>query len=172
MTSRVTATSQLAALERLHAVLTCEDVAYWLFGGWAVDFHVGRVTRPHADLDLAVWYDDRSRVAALLTAEGWTHAPEPDEDGYTCYERDGIRLELAFLACDARHQVYTPLREGRGEWPADAFGEEVCELSGVRARVICRTALVADKAEIRPDQVTAAKDAADLNVLTESPNDR
>jgi hypothetical protein len=27
---------------------------YWLFGGWAVDFHAGRVTRDHADIDLAV----------------------------------------------------------------------------------------------------------------------
>ena len=32
-----------------------EDAAldYWLFGGWAVDFHVGEVTRAHGDIDRA-----------------------------------------------------------------------------------------------------------------------
>jgi hypothetical protein len=157
--------AQLAALAGLHALLTRSRVAYWLFGGWAVDFHVGRVTRAHGDLDVAVWSHDRARVAALLAGERWAHAPEAREDGYTVYERDGIRLEVAFLAADARGRVYTPLRQGRGEWPDDAFGDDLVELSGVQARVIRRGALIADKAEARTDPATATKDAADLQAL-------
>jgi hypothetical protein len=155
---------QLAAIGRLHALFATHGAAYWLFGGWAVDFHVGRITRDHADIDIAVWWDDRSHVAALLAGDGWAHTPEAEEDGYTCYERVGVRLEVAFLARDGEH-IYTPLREGRGEWPDDTFGDDVRELSGVRARMIRRAALVADKATVRADSVTAAKDAADAQVL-------
>src|SRR5947209_19761155 len=97
-------------------------IEYWLFGCWAVDFHAGSITRAHHDLDLAVWLNDYARIAALLHAEGWAHAPEVGEDGYTAYERGSVRLELAFLARDEGGAVWTPLRDGRAAWPAQAFG--------------------------------------------------
>jgi hypothetical protein len=91
--------------------------------------------------------------------------PEEGADGYSGYQRDDVRLELAFLARDANGDVYTPLREGRGTWPGGSFGDEVAELRGVRARVIGRRALEADKSEARDDPRIAAKDAADLATL-------
>jgi hypothetical protein len=142
---------------------------YWLFGGWAVDFHAGRVTREHADIDIAVWSHDRALVATLLLDSEWLHCPEADEDGYTCYCRNGVRLEVAFLARDERGAVYTPLRDGRGEWPADSFGDEVALLRGVRARVASRESLIVDKSIIRSDAVTAAKDRADVASLEQRP---
>ena len=51
----MTATAQLVALGRVHELLQREGIEYWLFGGWAVDFYVGSVTRPHDDIDIAVW---------------------------------------------------------------------------------------------------------------------
>ena len=156
------ASGQLATLAEVHDLLGKNTIGYWLFGGWAVDFHAGRVTRNHADLDIAVWWDDRKRVAGLLEDNAWVHTPESGEDGYTCYERDGVRLEVAFLAIDDHGLVYTPLREGRGEWPDTAFGEDILELLDVRARVIRLDALVADKSVIRGDPSTNAKDRADL----------
>jgi hypothetical protein len=161
----VSEAEQLAALGRLHELFGQHGVEYWLFGGWAVDFHAGTVTRRHADLDLAVWLNNHDRIAALLAADGWTHAPEEDEDGYTGYERGPVRLELVFLARSESGQVYTPLREGRGSWPDEAFGDDVAEMLGVRARVISLAALKADKADIRDDAIVAAKDRADLATL-------
>jgi len=49
---------QLAGLAGLHELLERHAIEYWLFGGWAVDFHAGSVTRAHDDLDLAVWPRD------------------------------------------------------------------------------------------------------------------
>jgi hypothetical protein len=86
---------QLAALARVHEGLIRRRIAYWLFGGWAVDFHAGSVTRPHEDLDLAVRSKDHDLIRALLVERGWKHAPEEGEDGYTVYERGPVRLELA-----------------------------------------------------------------------------
>ena len=157
---------QLAALARAHELLERHGIEYWLFGGWAVDFHGGSVTRPHDDLDIAVWLKDHNRIAALLETDGWKHAPEEGEDGYTGYERGPVRLELAFLARGEKGQVYTPLREGRAAWPDGSFEHDAAELRSVRARVVSLRALKADKSETRDDALVAAKDRADLATLS------
>ena len=166
MTGDVSEAEQLAALARVHELLVRHGIEYWLFGGWAVDFHAGAVTRPHDDLDIAVWLEDLDRIAALLAADGWKHAPEENEDGYTDYVRGTARLELAFLARGEKREVYTPLREGRARWPDGAFENDVAELLGVRAKVISLRALKAEKSEIRNDALVAAKDRADLATLS------
>ena len=156
--------AQLAALGSICDLFDREGIEYWLFGGWAVDFHAGRASRAHDDLDLAVWARDHSRIAGLLTSEGWAHAPEPREDGYTGYERGRVRLELAFLD-----------RDEHGE-PTAARGRTRCVArgcvrrgrrgaGGVRARVIGLDALTADKSEAHDDPRVAAKDRADLVTL-------
>jgi Aminoglycoside-2''-adenylyltransferase len=156
------ASSQLAILADLDNHFQLQQIPYWLFGGWAVDFHVGRITRAHGDLDIAVWWADRDRLAVLLASRQWVHRPDADEDGYTCYERNGIRLEIAFIARDPDGIVYTPLVNGRADWPLTAFGNDVRRLLGVQARVVSREALIADKSVVRDDSVTDTKDRADL----------
>jgi len=156
---------QLEAISELDQLLWRSGVAYWLFGGWAVDFHAARVTREHGDIDIAIWADDRARVDTLLRGRAWIHRPEVGENGYTCYERNEIRLEVAFLARGERGEVYTPLLNGRGEWPADSFGDDIAQCHGVRARVVSRESLIADKSIVRSDTVTAANDRADIASL-------
>jgi hypothetical protein len=163
---RVTAAEQLAALARLDGVLAKHKIPYWLFGGWAVDFHAGSVTRSHDDLDIAVWSKDHERIAELQATDGWQHTPQEGEDGYTAYTRGTVRLELAFLARDQGGTIYTPLREGRASWPEAAFEDDVAELLGVRARVITLAALKAEKSQDRDDPVVAAKDGADVATLS------
>ena len=109
-------------------------IDYWLFGGWAVDFYAGEVTRPHDDVDIAVWLDDHTRIAELLEANGWRHAPEEDEDGGTGYQRNGVRLELTFLVRDDDGEVYIPLRSGRARWKNSSWVQS----SRGRARIYSR----------------------------------
>ncbi|HTB60694.1 MAG TPA: nucleotidyltransferase family protein [Polyangia bacterium] len=104
----MTAVEQLAVLARLHDLFERQGIAYWLFGGWAVDFHLRAVTRAHDDIDLAVWRRDLAAIAALLEKDGWTSAVSGAEDGYTTYQRDDIQLDLAFLERDDDGAVYTP----------------------------------------------------------------
>src|SRR4051794_589089 len=126
---------QLAALARVGGLLDEAGLDYWLFGGWAVDFYAGSVTRPHDDLDLAVWLDDLPRIVELLRDEGWAHAPLPDEEGGTGYQLGGVRLELTYLVRDG-DALFTPLRGRRAQWPREAFADGVGELGGVRSRLI------------------------------------
>jgi hypothetical protein len=161
------AKQQLSALAGTHELFTRSGIDYWLFGGWAVDFHVGSLTRVHDDIDVAVWLDDRERIARLLEAEGWNHAPEPDDDGGTGYERDGVRLELTFLVPGDGGEVYIPLRAGCVLWSDEPLSTDFAELSGVRARVLGFAALKRGKARSRDDPVEAAKDRADFAILSQ-----
>jgi aminoglycoside-2''-adenylyltransferase len=155
---------QLTAIGHLDAMFERAGVDYWLFGGWAVDFHAGAVTRDHADIDIAVWSEDAAAVHALLTADGWEHTPAVEQDGYTTYVRNGLHVDIAFPARD-RETGDRPSDSGRGEWPAGSFGQDVRELRGAHAHVVTVTSLLMDKSQPRDDLTTATKDAADVAVL-------
>jgi hypothetical protein len=158
---------QLSALAQTHELFTRSGIDYWLFGGWAVDFHVGAITRVHDDIDVAVWLDDRDRITGLLEAEGWNHAPEPDEDGGTGYERDAVRLELTFLVPGDGGEIYIPLRARHVRWSDEPLSTDLAELSGVRARVLGLAELKRGKSRPRDDLVEAAKDRADFATLSQ-----
>lgn len=156
---------QLAALADVGAALDHAGIEHWVFGGWAVDFYAGRVTRPHDDIDVAVWLDDLPRIRALLERGGWSHAPEPDEDGGTGYERGPVRLELTFLVRANDGRVFIPLHDFEARWPDDALAGDDRELRGVRARVVGLASLLRGKGSARDDAHEKAKDDADFAVL-------
>ena len=158
---------QLSAIAQTHDLFTRSGIGYWLFGGWAVDFHVGSITRSHDDIDVAVGVDDHERIARLLRGEGWKHAPDADEDGGTGYERDAVRLELTFVMRGDGGEVYVPLRAGRVLWLDEPMSTDLLELSGVRARVLGLAALKRGKSRFRDDPLEAAKDRADFEILSQ-----
>jgi dihydrofolate reductase len=160
------ATAQLRALASVSSLLACEHIDHWLFGGWAVDFHAGRITRPHTDVDLAVWLDDAERIAGLLDASDWRHAPEPEEDGGTGFERGGVRVELTYLT-RRNGRIVVPLRDGEAAFPDGAFGRDERTLHGVSTRVIALSALLHEKSSTpRDEPQDATKDAADAEILS------
>jgi aminoglycoside-2''-adenylyltransferase len=156
---------QLAALASLDALLTDAHVDYWVFGGWAVDLHAGRITRDHHDLDLVVHVDDLDRVIELLHDRAWENAGGSRAEGYLAFVNDDVRLELAFIARDEDGTIYTPLPDGRASWPTGALGDDVGRVAGVRARMITLDALVAEKSTDHGDPTAEAKDRADLTIM-------
>jgi hypothetical protein len=41
-------------------------------GGWAIDLYIGRVTRPHKDVDFIVLRKDQLIIQEYLSSRGWT----------------------------------------------------------------------------------------------------
>jgi hypothetical protein len=162
----VSARDQLAALADLHRRFEAEGVEYWLFGGWAVDFHAGTLTRQHGDVDLAIWLRDFPRVAQLLRSDGWTRE-EIAQDGSAAFTRGTVSVEIAFLQRDdVDGEPFTPLPEGqRAAWATGAFGQDVLTLCDVRARVITLAALREEKAGSHDDPITSTKDLLDRATL-------
>lgn len=67
------------------AALGSADIRYWVAGGWGVDALVGRQTRSHRDLDVAVGADQLAEAVALVSPLGY----QPETDWLP------VRLELA-----------------------------------------------------------------------------
>lgn len=117
---------------------------YWLIGGWAVDFHLGRVSRPHSDIDFGLDHEDHDRFAAIVARHGFTALPSESPDAVVEYAGPGGHLEVTFLAADDRGRVVTP---GFEHWPYPdgAFGTERVEFRGTTAPVMSIAALIDSK---------------------------
>jgi lincosamide nucleotidyltransferase A/C/D/E len=62
---------ELPDVLEVSGALRAAGIRHWLAGGWGVDALVGRQTRPHRDLDLAVDADDLAGAVAVLADLGY-----------------------------------------------------------------------------------------------------
>ncbi len=157
---------QLAALAAVSSLLDERRFDYWLFGGWAVDFHAGAVTRRHTDIDLAVWANDAESIHSVLTSNDWEHTPDAEEDGGTGYEVGGVRLELTYLTNSEDGRIFIVLRDRSVLWSESALGDDVLALAGTRARVVPLELLLRGKSSPRDDPEEAEIDRKDFETLS------
>ncbi len=141
------------------------DLEHWFFGGWAVDLWVGRLTRPHEDIDVMVWRHDSARVHDALEGKGWIHRPTPADQVGTTYARDGYELQLTFVVPGAEGGVIVPVPEHPVVLSTGPLPFVHRRLNDVSARVLTLQMMLALKATPRPDQVGGRKDRADLEAL-------
>jgi lincosamide nucleotidyltransferase A/C/D/E len=102
-----------SALEVLDA-LRVSGCKAWILGGWGVDALVGRETRPHRDLDLAI--DAGQEAAALTALAALGFAVETDWRP--------IRVELRAppsLSVDLHSVAFDPQGDGRQAGPNGTF---------------------------------------------------
>ncbi len=59
------------SVDRLAGVFATARFSWWVGGGWALDLFIGRQTRPHGDLDVAVLRHDQHAVFSHLAGLGW-----------------------------------------------------------------------------------------------------
>ena len=62
---------ELAEVERVLDALDQRSIRYWVVGGWGVDALIGRETREHRDLDLAVDAEQWDTCFAEVHALGY-----------------------------------------------------------------------------------------------------
>jgi hypothetical protein len=135
------------ALETLRLVGALES-PLWLAGGIAADFHVGRWTRDHDDIDLVTFEEHRQRLADELDALGFV---KTGDDGWiTRWTRHGRtvgEVSIAFMeraSADTGNLVIRPegSRGGRvvtGVYPGVSGNLDLGrygEVEGVRFRVV------------------------------------
>ena len=158
---------QLAAIASFSSALDQEGLDYWLFGGWAVDFCVGSVTRAHDDIDVAAWRNDYDLIRIALTAAGWRHTPTRDDVVGTRYRHGNAEVEVTFLIADEDGRVVIPLPDQPVVWSTQPLGDERRRLLGVSSRTIPLALLRAGKSMPREGRAEAAKDRADLEALSQ-----
>ncbi|HEX8117846.1 MAG TPA: hypothetical protein VF521_11290, partial [Pyrinomonadaceae bacterium] len=59
-------------VEKVGALLRDLGCEWYVCGGWALDLFLGRVTRSHKDVDIAVARRDQSEVRGYLRGRGWS----------------------------------------------------------------------------------------------------
>jgi hypothetical protein len=94
----VTFTELPAEIRAVAAALRHLDAPWAVAGGWALDLALGRVTRAHADVDVALFREDQDALRAALPAWGFAAVVG---GRMTPWER-GARLELPVHEVHAR----------------------------------------------------------------------
>jgi hypothetical protein len=59
---------QFEPIDRLAELMQPVQAPWWVAAGWAVDLHLGQLTRAHADVDVLVLQRDLARIAQRLPA--------------------------------------------------------------------------------------------------------
>jgi hypothetical protein len=155
----------LAALGSAAGALDAAQLEHWFFGGWAVDLWVGRLTRPHDDIDVLVRRRDESRIHEALEGAGWRHAPTPEDLVGTNYVRDGYELQLTFVVPGDEGGLVVPVPDQPIVLSAGPLEFVRRDLGEVSVRVLTLEMMLAVKSSPRPDEVGGGKDRADLAAL-------
>ncbi|MCL2446146.1 MAG: hypothetical protein FWD06_05215 [Oscillospiraceae bacterium] len=96
-------------IEQLHAFMVATEIDYAICGGHAIDLFVGKKTRPHKDLDLVVYWEDRDRLVAHMLADGWD-VYEPCGTGYLHKINavdDQLRIKMNIWCVQSSNPHYT-----------------------------------------------------------------
>ncbi|MEH1168578.1 aminoglycoside adenylyltransferase [Micromonospora sp. CPCC 205539] len=134
---------QLASIAEVLEVAGAAGVPVWLRGGWAMDFQLGAVTRPHLDVDWYCWRDDADRLAALLLARGWRVDPRmPMELQLDLFAGD-VEVSFAYLGRDGAGRATvgagswagTPLPAGMLDAPPGRIGSQTAPTISVAAQI-------------------------------------
>jgi hypothetical protein len=135
---------QFVLLSEVAALLEHAGVDHWLGGGWAIDFHVQRMTRRHSDVDLVVRLRERDQCTAVLKGAGCTPMPSDTPDAVQTFMRDGVHVEVTFVVETSDGAVVTP---GFEDWPwlPGAWSAETVEFRGLRVRAVSAEALLDTK---------------------------
>ena len=128
--------TQLRLLREIAAAFEAAGIPWWLFGGWAMDFHAGEVTRDHSDVEIFVWKHDADRARAALAAHGYTLVPGLYPDEARPFLKDGQEIGLWFVVTDDAGRMVTPGRWADWPWPEGSFDAPRQRIGGVEASVM------------------------------------
>jgi lincosamide nucleotidyltransferase A/C/D/E len=78
-------------------------IGVYVDGGWGVDALLGKQTRTHADLDLAIEHKDSPQIRALLEARGYSNVYRDNSSDFNFVLGDdqGHQIDLHTYTFDA-----------------------------------------------------------------------
>ena len=143
---------------KIYQLLAARGIKVWVDGGFCVDALVGRVTREHSDLDIAV---ERQDVAALRTAlanDGFSQLHREDSSPWSFVLSDGRRnVDVHVFAYDESGKNIYGIEYPFGSLTGSG------ELDGVRVSCVAPQWMFRFKSAYAP----TAKDIADVDALAQ-----
>ena len=90
------------SLDQAHGLLQDAPFRWRLAGGWALDVFLGRQTRPHSDVDVAILRTDQERLVQIL--DGWEFSYDDIRSGTRHVWFEGHLLSLPIHELWARQR--------------------------------------------------------------------
>jgi hypothetical protein len=164
MGCKMTTNIQFNLLRTIDTLFTQANIPYWLRGGWALDFLLGEVTRPHSDIDLVAWKGDTAAIHNLLVNAGFSLSQ--DLGVQMDFTKNGQDISVVFVAINETGQIFTPDIPD-WLWLAGALSHPKCELDNLTCQVVSPAQLLQEKEEY--EQATGrplrAKDLTSVTIL-------
>ncbi|MHC0038248.1 nucleotidyltransferase domain-containing protein [Pseudoneobacillus sp. C159] len=156
--------TQLRILKELSDLLQSQGVTFWLRGGWAIDFHIGKITREHSDLDLVTLTSNRETLEQLLVATGYQLIPIGKFQ--TDFLKNNVDISLVFVNLTEDGRI---IANGfpDWEWQRNALQAEPLRLEGITAHVLSLEQLLEEKLvyEEGTGRKLRAKDLKSIEIL-------
>jgi lincosamide nucleotidyltransferase A/C/D/E len=93
-------------LINLYNKLDTLGIEIWIDGGWGIDALLGKQTRPHEDLDIAIQQKDVSKLCKLLEADGYREVKRDNQWNFVLGDNNGHEVDLhAFVFDDLGNVV-------------------------------------------------------------------
>jgi lincosamide nucleotidyltransferase A/C/D/E len=107
----------------IYAALAASGIHIWIDGGWGVDALLGRQTRPHKDLDIAIDENHLLRFEQFLAGRGYRRVKRDIERpfNFVLGDEQGREIDVHVISLDkAGNGIYGPAEDGL-MYPADSL---------------------------------------------------
>lgn len=137
---------QLKALSEISKISKSLEIDFWLRGGWALDFLLGKITRPHDDIDLVTWIQNREQLEKKLLQAGYEQIPVKEEfrNRQSDFRKGTVDVTFIYLTHSADgNLILNQLPEWI--WRADSLLKQRFVLHGISAKVLNPKQLLEEK---------------------------
>ena len=143
---------------KIYQLLAARGIKVWVDGGFCVDALVGRATREHRDLDIAVERQDADALRTVLATDGFSPSPRADSSPWSFVLSDGRRsVDVHVFAYDESGKNVYGIEYPFGSLTGSG------ELDGVEVSCVAPEWMFRFKTAYAP----TAKDIADVTALAE-----
>ncbi|WP_068621335.1 nucleotidyltransferase domain-containing protein [Paenibacillus tuaregi] len=159
--------SQLKVLNEINTICTTIDCKFWLRGGWAIDFLLGKVTRPHDDIDLVTWIQNREQLECALAEAGYEQVPVKEQfrGRQSDFRKDDVDITFGYITNANDGSI---IMNGLPEWVwrDDSLLPQSYMLNGLSAHVLHPRQLLEEKEVYKQiGRQSRAKDEDSKNIL-------
>lgn len=138
--------TQLKLLKEVSAICASIECRFWLRGGWAIDFLLGKVTRPHDDIDMITWIQNREQLERILAEAGYeqTSVKEEFRGRQSDFSKDGVDITFGYITNTHDGSI---IMNGLPEWVwrNDSLLPQSFMLKGISAHVLNPRQLLEEK---------------------------
>lgn len=133
-------------MAEISAISEALGIPFWLRGGWAIDFYLGKITRPHDDIDFVTWIQDRERLEVELIKSGYekTFVLKEFRNRQSDFRKENVEISFCYIThSDDGELIMNGLPEWI--WRPDSLLPQTFILNGISARVLNPRQLLEEK---------------------------